>query len=77
MVKDDYYHIWDCCCDHGFLGASLLSNQKAKNIHFVDIVPELMSDIENKLQQFYSKSSSYKLGGIHANYQVDRDPADG
>ncbi len=58
MVTSDYIHIWDCCCDHGFLGASLLSRQAAKNIHFVDIIPELMAKIENKLQQFYSNSPS-------------------
>ena len=58
MVTSDYTHIWDCCCDHGFLGASLLSRQAAPNIHFVDIVPELMTKIESKLQQFYLNSLS-------------------
>lgn len=58
MVTADYSHIWDCCCDHGFLGASLLSRQAAKNIHFVDIVPELITTIESKLQQFYPHSLS-------------------
>ena len=58
MVKPDYQHIWDCCCDHGFLGAKLLSNQTADNIHFVEIVPELITNIENKLQQFYSHPKS-------------------
>lgn len=58
MVTSDYTHIWDCCCDHGLLGASLLSRQAARNIHFVDIIPELMTNIENKLQQFYTNSPS-------------------
>ncbi|PKI15993.1 SAM-dependent methyltransferase [Colwellia sp. 12G3] len=58
MVTSDYTHIWDCCCDHGFLGASLLSRQAAQTIHFVDIVPELITTIENKLQQFYLNSLS-------------------
>jgi len=56
MVDDGYTHIWDCCCDHGLLGTSLLNKQKAKNIHFVDIVPELIRDIDCKLQQFYPTS---------------------
>jgi len=56
MIDLGYSHIWDCCCDHGFLGASLLSKQVAKNIHFVDIVPELISNIEIKLQQFHLNS---------------------
>lgn len=62
MVTSDYTHIWDCCCDHGFLGTSLLSQQTALNIHFVDIVPELMNKVESKLQQFYSNSvSAWKI----------------
>jgi tRNA (adenine22-N1)-methyltransferase len=58
MVTADYNHIWDCCCDHGFLGASLLSRQAAQNIHFVDIVPELITLIESKLQKFFPHSVS-------------------
>ncbi|WP_198595364.1 SAM-dependent methyltransferase, partial [Vibrio lentus] len=38
LVSNDYQHIWDCCCDHGFLGVQLLSDNKAPLIHFVDIV---------------------------------------
>ncbi|HSC68256.1 MAG TPA: SAM-dependent methyltransferase, partial [Cellvibrio sp.] len=42
MVTANYDHIWDCCCDHGLLGAALLARKAAPHIHFVDIVPELM-----------------------------------
>ena len=59
MVSGNYSHIWDCCCDHGYLGASLLSHQAAPNIHFVDIVPELITCVESKLQQFYQKAISH------------------
>ncbi|MBD0785741.1 tRNA (adenine(22)-N(1))-methyltransferase TrmK [Vibrio sp. Y2-5] len=58
MITASYEHIWDCCCDHGFLGASLLNRQAANNIHFVDIVPSLMSEVESKLQRFYPNSES-------------------
>ncbi|MGY2574430.1 tRNA (adenine(22)-N(1))-methyltransferase [Vibrio sp. C8] len=58
MITASYDHIWDCCCDHGFLGASLLNRQAADNIHFVDIVPSLMAEVEGKLQRFYAHSSS-------------------
>lgn len=57
MITSEYTHIWDCCCDHGFLGASLLSRRAAEHIHFVDIVPELMSQLEKKLEQFYPRST--------------------
>jgi len=57
MVTEKYTHIWDCCCDHGFLGAALLSRRAANYIHFIDIVPELMAELESKLHRFYSNST--------------------
>ena len=53
MVEHNYSHIWDCCCDHGFLGTSLLTKRVADVIHFVDIVPELVDTIDSKLKQFH------------------------
>ncbi|MGI2170490.1 tRNA (adenine(22)-N(1))-methyltransferase [Shewanella sp. MF05960] len=55
MIPTGYTHIWDCCCDHGLLGAALLSRQAAPTIHFVDIVPSLMQQLEDKLQRFYPR----------------------
>lgn len=57
MVTSQYNHIWDCCCDHGLLGCALLSWLDATNIHFIDIVPELMTELENKLHRFYASST--------------------
>jgi tRNA (adenine22-N1)-methyltransferase len=61
MVTSQYSHIWDCCCDHGLLGCALLSRSDAthipSNIHFVDIVPELMADLEKKLSRFYANTT--------------------
>lgn len=53
LVDFHYDHIWDCCCDHGLLGAALLSKQVAPHIHFVDRVPELMHALEQKLARFF------------------------
>lgn len=58
MVTGDYDHIWDCCCDHGFLGATLLNRQAAAHIHFVDIVPQLIQNLTAQLQQFYPNPKS-------------------
>ncbi len=58
MVASGYTHIWDCCCDHGFLGAALLSRQAAECIHFVDILPQLMVELGRKLERFFPHSSS-------------------
>ena len=54
MITTEYDHIWDCCCDHGWLGFSLLSEARANHIHFVDIVPELITSVKTKLQRFYN-----------------------
>jgi tRNA (adenine22-N1)-methyltransferase len=57
MVTSQYDHVWDCCCDHGFLGSALLSRSEANTVHFVDIVPQLMTELESKLQRFYLNST--------------------
>lgn len=57
MVTAQYQHIWDCCCDHGLLGLSLLQSHKNSNVHFVDIVPPLMNTLEQKLTRFYADYS--------------------
>ena len=56
LVSNDYQHIWDCCCDHGFLGVQLLADNKAPHIHFVDIVPSLMNELERKLLRYFPQS---------------------
>ena len=53
MVASDYQHIWDCCCDHGFLGASLIADKISPQVHLVDIVPELISSLEIKLNKLF------------------------
>ncbi|AOT07760.1 tRNA (adenine(22)-N(1))-methyltransferase [Pseudoalteromonas luteoviolacea] len=54
LVDNQYSHIWDCCCDHGFLGANLLDKNLDATVHFVDIVPHLMQALEAKLEEFYA-----------------------
>lgn len=56
MVTSQYSHIWDCCCDHGLLGCALLLRRDPSKIHFVDIVPELMTELDNKLKRFYASA---------------------
>ncbi|PMH44614.1 SAM-dependent methyltransferase [Vibrio sp. 10N.286.49.B3] len=56
MVGSEYQHIWDCCCDHGYLGAALLSRPVKSMVHFVDIVPKLMLELEENLQRFFPKN---------------------
>ncbi len=57
MVAENYDHIWDCCCDHGLLGTALLARQAAPHIHFVDIVPQLINELEKNLSHFFPADS--------------------
>ena len=49
----NYDCIWDTCCDHGQLGAGLLKNGISSKLFFVDIVPELMANLEQNLNQYF------------------------
>ncbi|MFA0080177.1 tRNA (adenine(22)-N(1))-methyltransferase TrmK [Vibrio artabrorum] len=69
LVSNDYQHIWDCCCDHGFLGVQLLSDNKAPQIHFVDIVPSLMNELKGKLTHYFPQDSHTEQH-IYSQWQV-------
>jgi tRNA (adenine22-N1)-methyltransferase len=69
LVNDQYAEIWDGCCDHGLLGATLLKRHAADIIHFVDIVPELMIQLEQKLLMF-SPTQDTTLCNKHSRWQV-------
>ncbi|NTS76012.1 tRNA (adenine(22)-N(1))-methyltransferase TrmK [Catenovulum sp. SM1970] len=55
---NEYQHIWDTCCDHGYLGASILSKNPQMQVNFVDCVPSLISQIEQNLQKFHPNSNA-------------------
>jgi len=50
MVPERTYDvIWDCCCDHGLLGMSLMSTSKTRTMKFVDVVPTIMDQLHKQL----------------------------
>ena len=51
--------VWDCCCDHGYLGLALLKRNAAKKVIFVDIVPTLMADLESLLMRVSAQQNSH------------------
>ncbi len=65
MVNKHYAHIWDCCCDHGFLGQRLLQRQAGDNIHFVDIVEPLMQELSEQLERFFSAQPYCEQWQVH------------
>ena len=60
LIGHDYTHIWDTCCDHGFLGTHLIEQQRAAHVHLVDIVPELISPLDDKLKALFSNAHNSK-----------------
>jgi len=70
MVIKDYDHIWDCCCDHGYLGMALLQALDSKDInctvHFVDVIQSLTIQLRQTLERFHSN----KFNANHVQWQV-------
>ncbi len=64
-----YDHIWDCCCDHGYLGMYLLDqlskrNQAQVQINFVDQVSHITEQLRSRLRQ--STGSNYRVFTLDA-----------
>ncbi|MCL1125027.1 tRNA (adenine(22)-N(1))-methyltransferase [Shewanella surugensis] len=70
MVSQHYDHIWDCCCDHGLLGAALLKQQTGSIIHFVDTVPHLMASLRRKLEHFFPQQEAYQQPQAPHSWQL-------
>jgi len=51
MLVEPYKTIWDCCCDHGLLGMSLLKRSLAGEVIFVDVLEEQMKKLEATLRR--------------------------
>lgn len=45
-VSGSYDRVWDCCCDHGFLGRALLISGKARYLVLVDHLANLKAPLQ-------------------------------
>lgn len=61
LVTKSYQHIWDCCCDHGQLGMTLLQRGVAGKLHFVDIVPSIMAQLRRALEQQFPAQQQWRV----------------
>lgn len=52
-------HIWDCCCDHGYLGEMFLNNLHNANVHFVDQVSTITDQLQTRLKD--KKKNNYSI----------------
>jgi tRNA (adenine22-N1)-methyltransferase len=49
-AEKDYDVIWDTCCDHGYLGQSILANKPRGQLVFVDQVISITKELSEHLQ---------------------------
>lgn len=49
LIGDHQNLIWDCCCDHGYLGMALLKRNAAEKVIFVDIIADIMTALRAQL----------------------------
>ncbi len=49
-----YDAIWDCCCDHGYLGLKILNELSYKVLYFVDQLPHITQPLADKLSPYSS-----------------------
>lgn len=50
-----YDEIWDCCCDHGYLGIKILARELCQRVHFVDQIPHLITNLQGRLAPYPSE----------------------
>ncbi len=47
-----YQGVWDCCCDHGYLGGHIMSRELCDKVYFVDQLPHITASLEAALKRF-------------------------
>lgn len=61
MINRPYEHIWDCCCDHGYLGQVVLMDRLSTVVHFLDVVEEIVDKVEQKVAKMEIDSSCWEM----------------
>ena len=59
-----YQGVWDCCCDHGYLGRHILSRALCDKVYFVDQLPHITAPLEVALK--CSDDSRYSVITVDA-----------
>lgn len=65
-----YGAVWDCCCDHGYLGIKILAAQVCPTLYFVDQVPHIIEQLSTKLKTLTHAqpiSSQYRTLALDAS----------
>jgi tRNA (adenine22-N1)-methyltransferase len=51
MLLKPYELVWDCCCDHGLFGMSLMDSKYVQEIIFVDVLADQLNKLESSLSE--------------------------
>lgn len=52
LIPEGYDVIWDCCCDHGYLGMHILQAKLCTTVNFVDQVSSITDTLQKKLHTY-------------------------
>lgn len=67
-----YPYIWDCCCDHGYLGIKILHEDLCDRLFFVDQLAHIINQLERKLSPFDKGSHQTIIAdAAQLNFSVD------
>lgn len=63
-----YDRVWDCCCDHGYLGIEIVREALCEKLIFVDQVPHITQQLRTNLACFSEDDS--KNGCSENGYDI-------
>ncbi len=72
LIPEGYDVIWDCCCDHGYLGMHILQAKPYTTVHFVDQVASITDALQKKLQ-VYGAVNYAVITDSAANLKLDKN----
>jgi tRNA (adenine22-N1)-methyltransferase len=71
-IPEGYDAIWDCCCDHGYLGMFILQAKLCRTVYFVDQVASITDALQKKLHS-YGAVNYAVITDSAANLKLDDD----
>jgi len=54
QLDNEFSTIWDCGCDHGYLGTKILNDKLCNKLIMLDQLPHIIQQLEKRLQPHVS-----------------------
>lgn len=58
--------VWDFCCDHGYLGLNAYESGLFSEVHFVDQVPHIIEQLQQRFQSEYFREDAGTKAYFHS-----------